>query len=157
MRGLTRSAALVHLRVTVAWHGTFRRISSLVVAVVLSCNLAADTGIQTTIEAPRTVSGNYISDQVSRIQPGTLIAIRFTDGSKARGYLTQADANGFSFRVGDSTTGDQHRTTFNAVQSVKVVHRTHTHPLAWIATGAILAAVVAVVIGFLIERHNEGG
>jgi hypothetical protein len=133
------------------------RSVALFLVLALSIPLAANDGTQVTAESPQAVSTNRVRDQISQIVPGTLIAVRFTDGSKARGYLSQVESDGFSYKIGDGPTGDQRRATFDSVRSVKVVRLTRTHPVAWIVTGVILAAVIAVLIGFLIERHNEGG
>ena len=120
--------------------------------IVLLCTSLAVGNGQSIPKSPQVPPRHDVKRQLSQIQPGSLIAIRFTDGSKARGYLTQVDADGFSFRIGDSTTGDQRRTTFNAVKSVKLVKS--THPVAWILTGVVLGAVVFALIVYLIARHN---
>jgi hypothetical protein len=126
----------------------------LFLILVLCTSLAADNG-QTMPNSPQSSQGNRVKEQVSRIKPGSLITVRFTDGSEARGYLTQVDADGFSFRIGDSTTGDQRRTTYDAVKSVKLVKSTHA--VAWILTGVVIGAVVIALIVYLTERQNEGG
>jgi hypothetical protein len=121
--------------------------------VLVGKGLLADNA-QTTSEPPQTRSGKDVKQHVTQLQPGTFLDIRFQDGSKARGYLTQVDADGFSFRTGDPTTGDQHRTTFSKVKSIKVVKQSHTPAVAWILTGAVIGAVVIALVVFLIAKHN---
>lgn len=121
--------------------------------VLVGGGLLADDG-QTTSEPPQTRSGNDVKQQVGQLQPGTFLEIRFQDDSKARGFLTQVDADGFSFRTGHRTTGDQHRTTFSKVKSVKVVKQSHTPVVAWILTGAVIGAIVIALVVYLVARHN---
>jgi hypothetical protein len=78
---------VIYLRLTLLSY-IFNRALAMLLVCVLSTVAVAD-------------DATYIRNQVSQMPPGTLIAIRFADGSKAQGYLTQVDADGFSFRAGD--------------------------------------------------------
>ena len=131
----------------------FQAAIAVFLVVLVSKGLLAGNG-QTTSEPPQTRSGKDVKQHVTQLQPGTFLDIRFQDGSKARGYLTQVDVDGFSFRTGDPTTGDQHRTTFSKVKSVRVVKQSHAPVVAWILTGAVIGAVVIAVVVYLIARHN---
>src|SRR5947209_7440877 len=104
----------------------FARTIAVLLVFILFTASASNNATESVAKALQDTSGNTIRDQVSQMQPGALIAIRFTDGSKARGYLSKVEADEFSFRV-DRTSGDERRTRFDAVKSVKVVKPTHTH------------------------------
>lgn len=95
------------------------------------------------------------AQQVGRIPLGTFVEVRFTDRTKARGYLTQVGSDAFSLNPTKAGTGVSREAAFKDVDSVKAVKPTHTPIAAWIATGVIAAVVVIVVAVVLIERHNE--
>ena len=134
---------------------SFRPALAMLISVLLSIHLVGDEGIQSTTESAQTLPGNHVRKRVAQMRPGTLIAIRFTNGMRERGYLSQVDTDGFSFRIGDPKTRNEHRTAFNAVRSVK--EATHTPLAAWIVAGGIVAALTVALVVFLVERHNEGG
>jgi hypothetical protein len=133
-----------------------RAIATLLVLMVAG-NLPVGYGAQASAQPQRSPSASDIKDQVSQIPVGAFVEVRFTDKTKLRGYLSAVEADGFSFKTGDSATGTLRQTAFGDVKSVKVVKRTHTPVGAWIAMAAIVAAVVIVVAIFAVERHNELG
>jgi hypothetical protein len=131
-----------------------RAIATLLVLMVAG-NLPVGYGAQAPTQPHRSPSASNIKDQVSQISVGAFVEVRFMDKTKLRGYLAAVEADGFSFKTGDAATGTLRQAAFGDVTSVKVVKRTHTPVGAWIAMGAIAAAVVIVVAIFAIERHNE--
>lgn len=133
----------------------FKPAIATLLCIVLSIDLAAGEAIQSNAESAQTLPGKRVRERVAQMRLGTLIAIRFTNGVRERGYLSQVDTDGFRYRVGDPKTGDEHRTAFNAVRSVK--EATHTPLAAWVVAGCIVAALAVVLVVFLAERHNEGG
>jgi hypothetical protein len=133
------------------------RTVAVMLCVVLSCTLATNEAVaQTPSDSPGTALAEKIKVQINSTAIGTYLAVRFTDGHKTRGYLTQIGADEFSLRVGDRTNGAETRTKFDEVQSVKAVARTHTPTAAWIATGVLVGVVVAVLVAYLTFLHNEG-
>lgn len=133
-----------------------RRAIALLLALFFAGNLpAAGCGAQ----APAQPNGNVssIKDQVSKLPPNAFIEIRFTNKTKVRGYLSTVEADGFSFKEGSPATPTVRQAAFSDVKSVKVITKTHTPVGAWIAVGAIVAAVIVVVAIFAVERHNELG
>ena len=92
-------------------------------------------------------SAASIKHQVSQIPTGALIEVRFTDKSKLRGYLSEVEANGFGFRIGDPATGSLHTTTFGDVNSVKQVTNRHIPPAVWMAIGAGAVVIVVLIAG----------
>jgi uncharacterized protein (UPF0218 family) len=132
------------------------RGAALLLVLALTTTLIAEERKPLNEGAEEAISVGDVKSQVSQMKPGAFIEIRFTDGRTARGYLSHTEADGFTYRVGNPKKGTERRTTFPAVKSVKVVQRTHTNPIAWIAAGAIVGVVVVAVAILLIERHNEG-
>jgi hypothetical protein len=71
---------------------------------------------------------------------GTLIDIRFANGSKARSYLTHVDADGFSYRIADSRTGGE-------------VEQRSTSPVGWIAPRHFGCGEATGVVKFCFSKH----
>ena len=96
-----------------------------------------------------------IQDQVSQLPIGAYVEVRFTNKTKVRGYLSAVQADGFSLKEGSPATPTVRQAAFSDVKSLKVITKTHTPVGAWIAVGAIAAAVIVVVAIFATEKHNE--
>ncbi len=131
-----------------------RRIVAVILVLLFASNLPANSG-----QSPTQPSGSVtsIKEQVGKLPMGAFIEIRFTDKTKVRGYLSAVEADGFSFKVGSPTNTTVRQAAFTDVKSLKEIHKTHTPVGAWIAVGAIAAAVIIVVAIFAAERHNELG
>jgi hypothetical protein len=127
---------------------------ALLLTLLFTCNLPAQGAQRPSSPSEAT---SKIRDQVRQLPVGAHVEIRFTDKTKSRGYLSTVEADGFSFKEGSPTSSAMRQVAFNDVKSVKVITKTHTPVAAWIALGAIAAAVIVVVAIFATERHNELG
>lgn len=121
-----------------------RQVIAILLAFLFAGNVA-DCGAQTPPSGG--ASAASIKHEVSQIPTGALIEVRFTDKSKLRGYLSEVEANGFSFKTGDAATGSLHTTAFSDVKSVKLIKSHHIPPAVWMAIGAGAVVIVVLIAG----------
>ena len=107
-----------------------------------------------TAQAPQATD---FAEKAKALGIGTKVEVQLVGGSHIRGRISAVQPDALSVHVGRSNAGKVRTIAFTNIATLRRQPATHTPVLAWVATGAIVAAVVIAVSVLLIERRNESG
>jgi len=95
-------------------------------------------------------------EQIASLPIGTKVDVRLKGGERVSGRLVSHDQNGFTIEMGDGKAKTSRVISFTDANKITAHEKTDTPIVAWIAAGAIVGAVVLVLVALGTQAHNEG-